>query len=73
MKDELVHYAQLKKYAEDLVALYRSEKSKSREVESTYKQLLSYAEELNGAALEMRKKMKAKIFLVFQGRSNGLN
>lgn len=45
---------QLKKYAEDLSAVYKSEEKKRKELEASQKQLMKYADALNNTIAELR-------------------
>lgn len=46
--------AQLRKYAEDLAEIYRSEKEKRRELEAANQQLIRYAVDFNKTVLELK-------------------
>lgn len=54
--DKASNLIQLKKYAQDLSAVYKSEKEKRKELEDSHKQLLKYAEALNKANLELKER-----------------
>ncbi len=56
--DKASNLIQLKKYAQDLSAVYKSEKEKRKELEDSHKQLLKYAEALNKANLELKERNK---------------
>jgi len=45
---------QLKKYAEDLTEVYKSEKEKRKELEASKQQLVKYADDLNQTILELK-------------------
>jgi putative two-component system response regulator len=45
---------QLRKYAQDLAEIYRSEKEKMRELEAANQQLMRYADDFNKTLLELR-------------------
>jgi len=45
---------QLKKYAEDLTEVYKSEKEKRKELQISEQQLEKYAEDLNKTILELK-------------------
>ena len=45
---------QLKKYAEDLTEVYKSEKEKGKELEASKQQLVKYADDLNQTILELK-------------------
>jgi len=47
---------QLEKYAKDFAELYKSEKAKSNELKTAYKQLIKYADALNKTNRELKKK-----------------
>ncbi len=49
---------QLKKYAEDLSEVYKSEKGKRKELEAANKQLMEYADALNNTIAELKDKNK---------------
>jgi len=46
--------AQLKKYADDLVNVYKSEKQKRKELEAANQQLVKFADDLNKTILELK-------------------
>jgi putative two-component system response regulator len=54
LPDGSMEISQLKKYAQDLVTLYRSEKQKSKQLHSIEEQLVKYASDLNKAILELK-------------------
>jgi len=52
------YLVQLKKYAEDLSKVYKSEKEKQKGLEDSHKQLFKYAEALNKTNLELKERNK---------------
>lgn len=56
--DKASNLIQLKKYAQDLSAVYKSEKEKRKELEDSHKQLLKYADALNKANIELKERNK---------------
>jgi len=47
-------FSQLEKYAQDLSNVYRSEREKSKKLETTYRQLEMYADDMNKTISELR-------------------
>jgi putative two-component system response regulator len=54
LADNYSHTGQLKKYAQDLAEIYRSEKEKRKELEAANQQLIRYAVDFNKAILELK-------------------
>jgi len=53
-QNESVNTDQLKKYAEDLTEVYKSEKEKRKELQISEQQLVKYADDLNTTILELK-------------------
>jgi putative two-component system response regulator len=54
LSGESMEDSQLKKYAQDLVTLYKSERQKSKQLHSIEEQLVKYADDLDKAILELK-------------------